>query len=74
MALPKDQENFYKQTLESAKKEIGRIDKDMEREVSEFKKRMADLQKQKEAVRQIYDGAASILNVPNEFEEEEAKE
>lgn len=71
MALPKEQESFYKQTLENAKKEIQRIEKEMEREVAEFKARMAELQKQKEAVRQIYDGAAEILGVPNEFEEEE---
>ncbi len=70
MALPKEQEAFYKQTLENAKNEIKRIEAEMEKEVAEFKARMAELQKQKEAVRQIYDGAAAILGVPNEFEEE----
>ncbi len=71
MALPKEQESFYKQALENAKKEIQRIEEEMEKEVAAFKAKMAELQKHKEAVRQIYDGAAAILGVPNEFEEEE---
>ncbi len=71
MALTKEQEEFYRQTLESAKREILRIEKQIEEEVAAFKKRMEELQRQKEALRQIYDGAAAILGVPNEFEQEE---
>ncbi len=74
MGLTKEQEEFYRQTLESAREQILKIQKQMEEEVEAFKKKMAELQKQKEALRQIYDGAAAILGVPNEFEEEEGEE
>ena len=71
-----DQQNeeakaFYESTLKESKKQIEIIDAKIEEELARVKETINNLQEQKKAVRQIYDGAASILGVRNEFEDEE---
>lgn len=64
---------FYETTLKESKKQIEIIDAKIEEELARVKDTINQLQEQKKAVRQIYDGAALVLGVSNEFEEEEAK-
>lgn len=64
---------FYETTLRESKKQIEIIDSKIEEELARVKDTINALQEQKKAVRQIYDGAALVLGVKNEFEEEEEK-
>ncbi|MCI0470952.1 MAG: hypothetical protein L0Y73_04780 [Candidatus Aminicenantes bacterium] len=70
----KDAKNFYETTLKEAKKQVEIIDAKIEEELAQVKETINNLQEQKKAVRQIYDGAALLLGVKNEFEEEEKSE
>ncbi len=63
--------SFYETTLSEAKNKIELIDAKIEEELARVKETINSLQEQKKAVRQIYDGAAVILGVTNEFLEEE---
>ena len=72
--LSTDSNAFYETTLKEAKKQIEIIDAKIEEELARVKETINNLQEQKKAVRQIYDGAALVLGAKNEFEEEEAKE
>ncbi len=71
--LPKEMEEFYKKTLEETRKQIKDIDKQIEEEMAKLRQKLMELNNQKKAIRQIYDGAAALLGVPNEFEEEEGE-
>ena len=66
-----DANAFYETTLRESKKQIEIIDAKIEEELARVKDTINALQEQKKAVRQIYDGAALVLGVKNEFEEEE---
>jgi hypothetical protein len=69
--ITEDPTNFYQETLDKSKKQIEIIDAKIEEELARVKETINQLQEQKKAVRQIYDGAALVLGVKNEFEEEE---
>jgi len=71
--LKAEDKSFYESTLREAKKKIEIIDATIEEELARVKETIANLQEQKKAVRQIYDGACVILGARNEFEEEEDK-
>jgi len=60
---------FYETTHREAKKQIEIIDAKIEEELARVKEMIAQLQEQKKATRQIYDGACLILGVKNDFEE-----
>lgn len=64
-------DQFYQTTLNEAKKKIEIIDSQIEEELAKVKDVIENLQEQKKAVRQIYDGACMILGVENIFEEED---
>lgn len=71
-----DQQNeekkvFYETTLRESKKQIEIIDAKIEEELARVKETINKLQEEKKGVRQIYDGAALVLGVKNEFEEAE---
>jgi hypothetical protein len=74
MTLTDDQAQFYRQTLEITKKQIEELDAQIEEELAKVKDRLADLQAQKNAARQIYDGACRMLGVENELEPAEPAE
>jgi len=65
---------FYENTLRRAKQHIEIIDARIEEELARVKETINNLQEQKKAVRQIYDGAALVLEAKNEFEEGEEEE
>lgn len=71
MTLTKEQEELYKRTLEEAKKQLGTIDEEMEKEIQEIREKLAHLQESKKSFRQIYEGAAALLGIKIEEEEEE---
>jgi hypothetical protein len=71
MALSNDQQQFYRQTLEMTKKQIGDLNGQIEEELAKVKERLAELQNAKNAAKQIYDGACKILGVENDIEKEE---
>ena len=71
MALSSDQQQFYRQTMEITKRQIGDLNAQIEEELAKVKERLAELQNAKNAAKQIYDGACRILGVPNDLEQEE---
>ena len=69
--LEEEDKTFYETTLNEAKHKIEIIDSKIEEELARVKETINSLQGQKKAVRQIYDGAAVLLGVQNDFEDEE---
>jgi len=74
MALSKDQAQFYQQTLEMTRKQIGDLNAQIEEELAKVKDRLAELKNAKDAAKQIYDGACKMLGVENELEKNEESE
>jgi hypothetical protein len=70
-ALKNEDKSFYETTLKEAKKKIEIIDATIEEELARVKQTINELQEQKKAVRQIYDGACVIMGSKNEFDEED---
>ncbi|MCP5047116.1 MAG: hypothetical protein GY940_08075 [bacterium] len=68
--LTEDSNTFYETTLRESKKQIEIIDAKIEEELARVKDTINQLQEQKKAVRQIYDGAAIVLGAKNEFDDE----
>ncbi len=69
--LSDDAKSFYDQTLKESKKQIELIDAKIEEKLARVKEEINGLQEQKKSARQIYDGAAKVLGVKNEFEDED---
>ncbi|MBN2384409.1 hypothetical protein JXQ70_16155 [bacterium] len=72
--LTDKQKDFYQTTLDMTRQEIEDIDNEIERELAEVKDAITSLNHQKEAIRQIYEGACSILGIESELAEEEEGE
>jgi hypothetical protein len=71
MALSQDQIQFYRQTLDMTRKQIGDLNVQIEDELAKVKDRLAELQNARNAAKQIYDGACRILGIENDMEKEE---
>ena len=71
MALSKEQQGFYQQTLEMTRRQINDLNAQIEEELAKVKERLAELQNAKNAAKQIYDGACKILGIENDLEKEE---
>ena len=74
MALTKDQEELYRKTMDEAKKQLEQIDGDMAKEIQKIRQKLAELQESKKSFRQIYEGAAQLLGIEIEPEEEDKEE
>ena len=74
MALSKDQEDFFRRTLDMTKQQIEQLNVQIEEELSKVKERLAELQNAKNAAKQIYDGACKILGVPNDLDRDDMDE
>ena len=74
MALTKEQEEFYKNTMIEAKKQLDKINEEMEKEIQNVKEKLAELQESKKSYRQVYEGAAKLLGIEVEPEEEKKEE
>jgi len=70
MALTKDQEDLYRKTMEEAKAQLDTIDEEMEKEIQKARERLAKLQESKRSFRQLYEGAAQLLGVKVDLEDE----
>jgi uncharacterized membrane-anchored protein YhcB (DUF1043 family) len=70
MGLTKKQEELYRQTMEEAKSQLDTIDEEMEKEIQKARERLEKLKESKESFRQLYEGAARLLGVEIETEEE----
>jgi len=71
MALSKEQQGFYQQTLEMTRRQINDLNAQIEEELAKVKERLAELQNGKNAAKQIYDGACKILGMENDLDQEE---
>jgi len=69
--LSKEQQKFYENAIDMAKKHIDEIDTKIEEELAKVKERLAELQNDKKNVRSMYDAACSMLGVENELEKRE---
>jgi hypothetical protein len=74
MSLTDEQTQFYRQTLAITKKSIEELNLQIEEELAKVKDRLADLQVEKNAAKQIYDGTCRILGVENDLEKAEEPE
>jgi hypothetical protein len=74
MALSKEQQGFYQQTLEMTRRQINDLNAQIEEELAKVKERLAQLQNGKKAARQMYDAACLRLEIPNDLAEEEGAE
>jgi ABC-type Zn uptake system ZnuABC Zn-binding protein ZnuA len=61
--LTSEQKSKYEQIRQTAISELEYIDKEIETELAAVKKRLLQLQEDKKAVKQIYDGASTRLGV-----------
>jgi hypothetical protein len=66
--LTDEQKRKYEATRQMAKDELERIDKDLEEEVIRARQRLEELQQAKKAIKQIHDGACSLLGVKSLIE------
>jgi butyrate kinase len=74
MALSEEQRKFYENTLAVTRQEIDELDRQIEEVLAEVKDRLAELQNEKKAARQMYDAACLRLGVANELEAAEDDE
>jgi len=74
MGLTKKQEELYRQTMEEAKAQLDTIDEEMEKEIQKARERLQKLKESKESFRQLYEGAARLLGIEVEIEEDSGQE
>jgi len=70
MPLNKEQEDLYKKAMEEVKHQLDAIDSQVEKELMKVRERLAELQESKKSLKMIYDGAAKLLGLEVEQEEE----
>jgi uncharacterized protein YoxC len=70
MSLNKEQEDLYKKTMEEVKHQLDGIDAQVEKELLKVRERLAELQESKKSLKMIFDGAAKLLGLEVEQEEE----
>ena len=71
MPLTKEQEELYKKTMEEAKRQLENIDEEMEKEIQAAREILAKLQASKKNFKQLYEGAAKLLGIEVDLNEEE---
>ena len=71
MAVSEEKEELYKRMMEDAKSQLKDIDNQMQQEIQKIREKLAELQAAKKNFKQVYDGAAKILGIRTEKEDEE---
>jgi hypothetical protein len=61
--LTDHQKAYYESVRATAREELDAIDRDIAAELSRIKKRLLELQEEKKAVKQIFDGASTRLGL-----------
>lgn len=74
MALSDAQKQFYENTLKMTRQQIDDAEIQIQEELAKVKDRLAELQNQQKAAKEIYAGACKLLGVPNDLEEAEEGE
>ena len=74
MALTKEQQELYKNTMKEAKEQLDKIDEEIEKEIQKAKEKLAKLQESKKSHWQVYEGAAKLLGIEVKPEEEKKEE
>ena len=72
--LTSEQKSFYDNVYKVSKSEIETISAQIEKELAEVKERITKLNQEKQAVRQMYEGACARLGMESEFEKSEDNE
>jgi phage terminase large subunit len=71
MAVSEEKEELYKRMMEDAKSQLKDIDNQMQQEIQKIREKLAELQAAKKNFKQVYEGAAKILGIRTEIEDEE---
>jgi len=61
--LTEQQKQRYETTRQMAKEELDSLDREIGEELAKVKERILELQRAKQAVKQIYDGACARMGV-----------
>ena len=70
MALNDDENAFYRQTMEGARRQLEQIDELIEKELEAVKERLGELRDRRKVAQQIHDNACHALGIPTDSEEE----
>lgn len=68
--MSKDRQKYWEEMKEKTKEEILELNEEIEEELEKVKQKIADLQDDRDAAMQVYDGICNRLNVENDLEEE----
>jgi len=71
MAITKEQEDLYKKTMNESKSQINEIDAEMQKIITETRKKLEKLQESKKSLKQMYESAVKLLNLPIEEDGQE---
>jgi ElaB/YqjD/DUF883 family membrane-anchored ribosome-binding protein len=69
--LTDEQRRLYEQVLDSSRREIDDLERQIEAELAKVKDRIADLQNGITASKQMYAAACARLGVPNDLADED---
>jgi hypothetical protein len=72
MALSEEENRFYQQTLQMARRQLEEIDQKIEDELAGVRDRLAALQSKRKAAWQMYDAACTMLGIQNDLALEES--
>ncbi len=67
-SLSDEKKVFYENVYQVSKSEIEELTGQIERELAKVKEKITKLNAEKQAVRQVYEGACSRLGIESEFE------
>jgi hypothetical protein len=74
MALSEEEARVYRQTLETARRQLDEINTAIERELAQVRERLDALQNKRKAALQMYDAACTMLGIDNDLAREEIEE
>ena len=70
--LSESQRKFYEEALKQTKAEIQEFEGLIQEELGKVKEKIAELQSDQKAARQMYDAACQRLGIPNDHEGEDS--
>jgi hypothetical protein len=70
--LSESQRKFYEEALKQTKAEIQEFEGLIQEELGKVKEKIAELQSDQKAARQMYDAACQRLGIPNDLEGEDS--
>ncbi len=70
--LSESQRKFYEEALKQTKAEIQEFEGLIQEELGKVKEKIAEMQSDQKAARQMYDAACQRLGIPNDLEGEDS--